>query len=387
MQPDSALSAAYFETPVRAERKLLLQHLLRNASGIIYLRAPAGAGKTLFAERLIREIGDDRASVWIRAELDRDIAASTAKQLGLGGDAATAWPEKALSQIGDRDLLLVVDDADRLAEPAVSQIASLRAAACPVLLLGEGGLPVASAAWDVQFVDLPPFTPEQSAAFVRSQAGGAPGRINDELAALLHETAQGWPGPLLSALREVMAKSVGGQRAKTTESAQGNRPIWPWLAGGGAAVLLGVVLFYQDAINALFEPPSTVDQRPSITPAPLPFPRGAARAGAASRFSAVEQAACPDADYRPTRALGDASRGGPTGRPRRPNDPKAAHPPRWRYAAGGRRICCRATGKHGDAARADTETLAASSIGRGGAPATCRVTADGGGRGRTPAKT
>lgn len=272
MQPDPALSAAYFETPVRAERKLLLQHLLRNASGMIYLRAPAGAGKTLFAERLIGEIGDDRASVWIRAELDRDIAAATVKQLDLSGDAATAWPERALSEIGDRDLLLVVDNADRLAEPAVSQIASLHAAACPVLLLGEGGLPVASPAWDVQFVDLPPFSPEQSAAFVRSQVGGAPGRINDDLATLLHETAQGWPGPLISALREVMAKSGGGQGATTTESVQGKRPIWPWLAGGAAAVLLGVALFYQDAINALFESPSTVDQRPSITPAPLPFP-------------------------------------------------------------------------------------------------------------------
>lgn len=258
--PDTAAPRSpgrpYFETPARAERLQLLQHLLRNAGEVVYLRAPTGAGKTLFGHRLIDTLGQDMASVWVRGGIDADIPAVVADQLGMTPDEVANWPEGALRGIGQRGLLVVVDDADNLTLPAVERLAALHAHGGRLLLLGHGGLAQTTRDWDVQFVDLPPFTVEQSAAFLHSNAGDGALHINDDLAGFLHHSAHGRPGLLLDSLDEVLARAR--RQAQTRQRRGGDkRKLWPWLAGGVATLVLGAALVYQDRINALFEPAAT----------------------------------------------------------------------------------------------------------------------------------
>ncbi|MDJ0741665.1 MAG: hypothetical protein QNJ91_18300 [Gammaproteobacteria bacterium] len=214
MRPEGGATRPYFDTPARAERLQLLLHLVRNAGEVIYLRAPAGAGKTLFAHRLLDILGSDMASVWIRGGIDNDVASVAVAQLGLADGESLAWPDGILTGIGGQDLLIVVDDADQLALPAVERLAAMHAHGGRLLLLGHGGLAQTTGDWDVQYVDLPPLTVEQSTAFLRSNAGDDAAHINDDLAGFLHHSAHGRPGLLLDALDEVIAPRPGGARAR-----------------------------------------------------------------------------------------------------------------------------------------------------------------------------
>jgi len=254
--PPRALSRPYFDTPARAERLQLLQHLVRNAGEVIYLRAATGAGKTLFGHRLLDTLGADIAGVWVRGGVDADIPAVVADQLGMQADEVANWPDGALRGIGNRDLLVVVDDADLLSLPAVERLAALHARGGRLLFLGHGGLAQTTRDWDVQFVDLPPFTVQQSAAFLHSNAGDEAAHINEDLAGFLHHSAHGRPGLLLDSLEEVLARARR-QGETRDRSDGGQRKRWPWLAGGAATLVLGAALIYQDQINALFEPAGT----------------------------------------------------------------------------------------------------------------------------------
>lgn len=275
MPPEQTGSRAYFDTPARAERLQLLLHLVRNAGEVVYLRAPAGAGKTLFAHQLLQILDNEAAIVWIRAGLDTDIAGVTADQLGLQAEDLGHWPDAVLEQIGDQDLLIVVDDADQLELAAVERLTAMHARGGRLLLLGHGGLAKILGDWDVQFVDLPPFDSAQSAAFLRSQAADDGIIIMDDLAAALHQAAHGLPGPLLDGLKEVEMRA----HSKPLAAASGWPKIggWQWLVGGAVVILLIGILVFQDRINTLFEPetadaPQTKDAPP---PSMLPLPSAA----------------------------------------------------------------------------------------------------------------
>lgn len=245
----------------------LLLHLVRNAGEVVYLRAPEGAGKTLFAQRLFDALGDLMATVWVRASEDCDVAAIAVDQLGLPPDDASPWPEAVLAGLDGQDLLVIVDDADTLGLEAVESLAGLHARGGKLLLVGQGGLALTSGNWDVQFVDLPPFEPEQTAAFLRSQAGEHAARFTEDLAAGLHRASSGLPGPLIDALKGVLDSSGGTRRTQQSVPGFANspkRPIWAWALGGLVLVILATVLLLQDQVNALFSPQDGLKQPPPV---------------------------------------------------------------------------------------------------------------------------
>ncbi len=274
MPPDSSPIGSYFDTPARAERLQLLLYLVRNAGEVIYLRAPAGAGKTLFAQRLFDTLSDQIAAVWVRGSEDCDVARAAADQLGLPPDSARHWPDAVLDGLDGQELLLIVDDADRLGLRVVEDLDLLHAHGGRLLLVGQGGLAETSGNWDLQFVDLPPFEAEQTAAFLRHQAGDQAARVTDDLAAGLHRAARGLPGPLLDALNGVLGG--GGRLAARRQSrsagpgATSRRPLWQWLGGAALILLLASVILFQDRVNEAFEADAPAPGRPTSPPVPSP---------------------------------------------------------------------------------------------------------------------
>jgi len=280
MTREQSAAPPYFDTPARAERLQLLLHLVRNVGEVIYLRAPAGAGKTRFARKLLDILDADMASVWIRGGEDSDVAASAADQLGLPAGYAADWPNALLEVLGDQQLLVVVDDADDLGLPAVERLAAMHARGGRLLLLGQGGLAHTNRDWDVQFVDLPAFDRAETTAFLRGQAGGAADRVDDDLAAALHQAAHGMPGPLLDALEEVLSRSKRrpARTPRPAPLARRGRFRWQWLAGAAVVVLLVGLLVFQDQVNSLFDSgsapaePRLAEQPPAVPAIEPPTP-------------------------------------------------------------------------------------------------------------------
>ena len=278
MPPEQAAAGTYFDTPARAERLQLLLHLVRNAGEVIYLRAPSGAGKTAFAHRLLDEIADEMATVWLHAGQVDDVPAAAADQLGLDANQAEPWPDAVFDALSGQELLLVVDDADQLELAVFEQLAEMHARGGRLLLMGRGGLAQATGNWDVQFIDLPPFEREQTAVFLRGWAGDDAERITDDMAAALHRAARGLPGPLLEALNEVLAPTSvrkTGAASPASVVPQTRRPLLlPWAAGAAVLGLLIAALAFQDQINALFEPTAGMPQDNLPTDAGVADPKG-----------------------------------------------------------------------------------------------------------------
>lgn len=264
MPPDTG-GSRYFDTPARVERAQLVQHLARNADEIVYLRAPAGAGKTRLARLLVDRLGDEVVSVWVDAGIGHELIAAVLRQLGIEDDALLQWPEGPIAGLGGRELLLVVDDADELDAAVMAQLAALHARGGHLLLLGRGGLPRIAGDPDVQFVDLPGFEPAESAAFLRQQAGANASEIGEEIAAALHRAARGQPGPLLDALGGLPARDAQVPSAGSADLAVRGRP-WRWLAGASVVVLVLLVLVFQDPINRLLAPEPTRSPHPGGGP-------------------------------------------------------------------------------------------------------------------------
>ncbi len=277
MPPESpAQHASYFETPARAERLQLVRHLVSNTDEAIYLRGPAGAGKTHFARRLLDSLRDDAAVVWLDAAAE-DIPGRVVHDLGLPPAAAAQWPHGVLAAVGGRPVVLVVDNAHRLVADAIGELNALHGAGGRLLLLGQGDVGDALDDLAPRFVDLPPFDPAESAAFLRRGAGRQAERVADAQARRAHAVSGGLPGPLLDALSDILS-SPSPERAHpaaTSPRPASGRAIWRWLGLGVGLVLLVVVLVFQDAINAVLDPPdpdggvATARVEPD-TPAPDP---------------------------------------------------------------------------------------------------------------------
>jgi hypothetical protein len=262
----------YFDTPERSERLQLVSHLLRNVDDIVYLRGPDGAGKTTFAQRLLGELDAGFVIAWVDAGATRDLVESVNRQVGVAVDAASPWPDSLLFALGDRDLVLVVDNADALTADALAQVRQVRQRGGRVLMLGRGG-PLATTDDGVQFIDLPGFDAAQSAAFLRSRPGAPAAAISDEVAAALHRAAQGMPGPLRDALAALgrpppAPAAEAPPRPKPDRQSAGRMPRLPrlgrkrlgqqrlgWYAlAGVGALVLATVLVFQDSINEALEP-------------------------------------------------------------------------------------------------------------------------------------
>jgi septal ring-binding cell division protein DamX len=229
-------------------------------------------------------LGPDLARAWFHAGVDQDLVGTVLGQLGIQDDDLLQWPDAPLAELGDQELLLVVDDADRLDPAAVEHLVALHARGGHLLLVGRGGLAQTEGDGDVQFVDLPGFNPGETAAFLRQQAGARAARMDDDLAATLHRASRGLPGPLLEALDEFLARE--GRKSAAGRAVPVRGSLWLWLAGGAVVVLLLTVLVFQDTINGLLEPERASGSGPA---------NRAATAASIQRDAAVSGTAPPDA--------------------------------------------------------------------------------------------
>ncbi len=254
MPPETTDQHVYFDTLARAERLQLVRHLVRNANEAIYLRGPTGAGKTRFARRLVESFDDEVAVVWLDGAAE-DMPTAVAHELGLPQAAALQWPTGTLAGVGDRDLIVVVDDAHRLNPSKVQQLRSLHGAGGKLLLIGQGDVGETLEELAPRFVDLPGFSAEESAAFLRLGAGQLAERVTDELALKAYHDSEGMPGPLLDALSNMAPPALNTSSESAPKPKPSPRPaVWQWFAAAVGVALLAAVLVFQDRVNALIDP-------------------------------------------------------------------------------------------------------------------------------------
>lgn len=297
MLPEPPTGDNYFDTPARAERLQLVLHLLRNADRPVYLRGPAGAGKTVFAGRLRTALGGEATVAWVDFAEPVKLIAELIRQLGLPPEAADDWPEGLKGTLLDRQLVVVADAVDQADAQTRDGLEALDDVGVKLLLLGRGG---GADDWDVQFVDLPPFEPDETGEFLRQRAGAAAARITDDLVAASHIAAGGLPGGLLDVLHGLpeqmpppapsarpddgeeasMGKKWSAPKSPTAETVmrRTNGRLWPWLGAAGLGLVFVAVLVLQDQINAVLTPPaavSDIDQQAVDPDLPLPADRTA----------------------------------------------------------------------------------------------------------------
>lgn len=314
MRPDPG--ATLFETPARTERLQLLAYLLRNAAQPVYLRGPAGAGKTSSGALVAQAMDDVAGVIWLKADRAAEIRTVLSGELTRAGLPAEPWPQVLEDAPGAQDWLVVIDDADQLDPVAAQELARLPLSRVRLLLLGEGGLD-GGVPGPVQFLDLPPLNREQSAEFLRLQAGAGAGRVTDDLVAGLHRATDGQPGALLAALDEILRQEAP---VRTGPPPARLRRRLAWGAGTLLALLLAAVLVFQDQVNdwllgeppapALSGPPGEIQResatlppaaapsaQPGAAPVPADPPEGAtAAAGAASEVAAARDSAADPLD-------------------------------------------------------------------------------------------
>lgn len=264
---DEPAAQVYFETPERNERLQLLVHLIHNAEELLYLRAPHGGGKTRFASHLVELVKDEFCVAWLNARALGDVVADLCSELGLDERAPVDWPASVIDGCGERRLLLIVDDADQLDLTRLGRLVELHELGACLLLVGEGGLAHLHAAWDLRFIDLPPFDAPQALLFLRAQGFASPILPPIEQIPDLCRACSGLPGPLLEAMhRPNLSRSPAPQRQVSG------------VAIAVAALLLAgvvVLLIYQDAIRALF-PVAPYSTQPVSLP-PVVATQGAAQ--------------------------------------------------------------------------------------------------------------
>lgn len=252
MQPDAQTAVGhqpYFDTPERAERLQLVAHLLRNADLVPYVRGPQGAGKTRFAERLAAAFRKESVLVTLDGAVKPDIMARVQDALGLANAERADGP---LGISGVERLLLLVDNADLLEMPALAALHALRREEARVVFLGARDPAELSGDWNLQLIDLPPFSERQTRDFLAFLNHAEAALLKDGELARLHRETGGQPGAILDA---VAAGSRGG---RTGASVGGVLP-WKWLLGSVALLLVVVALWHQDAINGLFQPSAVVE--------------------------------------------------------------------------------------------------------------------------------
>lgn len=250
-------------TPPRVPRDALARKALVGSHGalrdapVVLVQAPAGFGKTLLLAQWRREhLAQGAAVAWLLAQPQDDVARfvqalALAVRVGAGRptfghallqagapaglEGVTLWlAEVAQSAL---NLVLVVDEADRLPPPARDALAYLLRNAPPNLRC----IVACRTDCHLELEDLVAygqctlvgtaqlrFTLEEALQLVRNRFGDA---VDHDAAARLHEMAEGWP--------------LGLQLALSVPTAAGARPELPRLAAQGGALrtqLLGYLL-------------------------------------------------------------------------------------------------------------------------------------------------
>jgi len=239
---------AYFETPELAALSGRVAQLLNNGAEVPYVRGPAGAGKTRFAIQLLERIEGDYGVVWLNARTMSDIVMALTAELGLEPDELD-WPAGAVRAAGERPLLVVIDDADELELAGLAQLFEAHDAGARLLFLGNGRLSQVQGNWDLEFIDLPAFSEQQSLTFLRDVGQAQGGMLTTQVASGLHRASGGWPGHLLSALSAIPAQPQQpvGDRA-------GERRSMSWLPAtllvGLVALLVVAIVLLKDGVQA-----------------------------------------------------------------------------------------------------------------------------------------
>jgi septal ring-binding cell division protein DamX len=246
------------DPPQWAERRQLISHLLHNADGLVYLRAPTGAGKTRFLATLLEHLSEE----FQVAILDHRAPAKALE--GLAGAAAALAPVRsgrAGPQVTalEKPALLLLDNADGLSSDALRGLDKIAENRGRAVLLGRGGPAALAGSRAIRWVDLPPLTEDQTCAFAASLDAGLVNRLGpDRMRTLYLETA-GLPGNIL---RRISASGAGTQ----AQAGVAGRPLM-WLGAGVLVVLAAGVIWQQDRINAWFAEDAT-ESMPPLAPSP-----------------------------------------------------------------------------------------------------------------------
>jgi len=242
----------YFDTPERAERAQLLVHLVNNTEDVLYLRGPAGSGKTRFVKQLLTDLESDYELTWHTAGEGVSLpnAAAATRPLATGD----AELDLLVQEEDQRPPFLIIDDADAFGPEEIESLRHLYRSGERILLLGTGGPVQGLGEMRLQFVDLPPFSEAQSREFIRLQGKLGDGALDEKMVSSLHRAAAGQPGPLLDALAGLPPASQNPAAGKKLPI-KGPLIDWKWIALAGVLVLvLGTALIFQDRINAWFVP-------------------------------------------------------------------------------------------------------------------------------------
>src|SRR5215207_2319664 len=120
----------------RASELQAVGEMLRRAR-LVTLTGPAGVGKTRTAIELGRGQVRQRADgVWLvdlaSVRRTEDVAAETARVLGIRGAGRDAMPDTVLRYLADRDMLLLLDNCEHVLD-ASAELGSRLLGACPHL--------------------------------------------------------------------------------------------------------------------------------------------------------------------------------------------------------------------------------------------------------------
>lgn len=169
----------FYAANALSQRLDLLTHLTQFGDSIVIVAGPEGSGKTALLDHFTQRINASWTVVRLKAAEAEDLRRALAPKLG-GGDASvkqmlTDWMNR--SQASDL-LVVVIDDADELGQPAIGQLAALFdpavVARTRLVLFGtpKTGNLVKQAQEEgqfrgsTQFLEMPRFSDEDTAAYL-----------------------------------------------------------------------------------------------------------------------------------------------------------------------------------------------------------------------------
>ncbi len=271
----------FFSTPELNQSLDLLLHLIGNSDLLPLLTGDEGAGKTTLLFRLQSKAPEDWALCRVDAHPmlhSEQLLSQLARAFGVAEEDDRLFDHllrrfESLSHAGNVPVI-VVDDAQLLPVETINallqlhQQSALEGAGARIVLFATPQIDQLLAAPEVQSLNfsafhilkLLPFSREQTRAFIAHLLAAddrlqGQQRLSDGQVDKIHRESFGSPGRIEYFVTRLILQGGMEQRQSPGQDwTQTIRAIpLPWLvAGGGALVLLLMVLIFQDAINALF---------------------------------------------------------------------------------------------------------------------------------------